>query len=269
MTAGNAIATEQGGARAVRTLIAIAFLALGVAHADTPGPAVTLGEPIPLAAPADEQGQLALVLHDAPGVTQTRQGIPGDPVNVALVGTRAEVVAAFHAAGWYSAAPITIRSSVGISVSVIFNVPYRRAPVSNLYLWGRVQNLAFEQPAGRSARSRHHVRFWCSGQTAPNGRPAWVGSGTFDESVGRSSTTGRVTHHIAPDVDRERDHIMESLSRAGRLERTFLVPHLGPTVSRNGGGDCYRTDSNLAVGIVRPCCGRGSLSEGGGRWAGD
>ena len=35
-------------------------------------------------------------------VTQTSQGIPGDPINVGLVGTREDVHCAMHAAGWYA-----------------------------------------------------------------------------------------------------------------------------------------------------------------------
>jgi hypothetical protein len=94
--------------------------------------------------------------------------VPGGPITVALVGTREEMQAAFGAAGWYADAPITVRSSVGITVSVVFNVPYRRAPLSNLYMWGRPQDLAFEKPHGKSARMRHHVQFWCAG-VGPSG----------------------------------------------------------------------------------------------------
>ena len=47
-------------------------------------------------------------------VTHTAQGIPGDPINVGMVGTREDVLCAMHAAGWYPADPITFRSSVEI-----------------------------------------------------------------------------------------------------------------------------------------------------------
>src|SRR5947199_65676 len=113
------------------------------------------------------------------------------------------------------------------------------------------QDLAFEKPAGRSARTRHHARFWCSGAVGPDGRPLWLGADTFNLWVGRSYTTGRVTHHIAPDIDRERDTLLADLYRSGRLEQPFLVPHLGWNTGRNGGGDCYHTDGNMAVGVLR------------------
>jgi hypothetical protein len=237
-----------------------ALLALGTLGADAaqpPGPApapdASVSAAPPAAVPVPEGGpdSLSSLLQAAPQTTRTKDGIPGDPLNVALVGTRRELVAAFCAAGWVPADPITLRSSVGISVSVLFNVPYPQAPLSNLYLWGRPQDLAFEKPAGRSARMRHHARFWCSGAVGPDGQPLWLGADTFNLRVGRSYTTGRITHHIAPDIDRERDTLLADLYRSGRLEQPFLVPHLGWNTGRNGEGDCYYTDGNMAVGVLR------------------
>src|SRR5712692_5661155 len=44
-------------------------------------------------------------LAEAPKTTQTAQGIAGDPLNVALIGPRHEVVHALLAAGWFPADP--------------------------------------------------------------------------------------------------------------------------------------------------------------------
>src|SRR5262249_47599701 len=96
-------------------------------------------------------------LDDVPGITQTGAGIPGDPLNVALVGTKAEVMKIMVAAKWYPAAPLSLRSSLGIAAATVLRRPYDEAPVSNLYLWGRKQDLAFEQPVGNNPRQRHHV----------------------------------------------------------------------------------------------------------------
>ena len=84
-------------------------------------------------------------------VTRTAQGIPGDPINVGLVGAKADVLCAMHAAAWYPADPITFRSSVEIIGSVVLDRPYRDAPVSSLFYDGRREDLAFEKPDGASA----------------------------------------------------------------------------------------------------------------------
>jgi hypothetical protein len=193
------------------------------------------------------------LLREAPRITRTREGFPGDPVNLALFGTRAEIVAAFHAAGWCPADPITVRSGVRISTSVVFDHPYPQAPVSSLYLCGRKQDLAFQQPSGKSPRTRHHVRLWCTGETDSQGRPLWLGAATYDRSVGRSATTGKLTHHIAPDVDCERDKLLGDLGRTNLLQQLYPLADFHPIRhGHNGGGDPYFTDGALMVGVLAP-----------------
>ncbi|MGH6901875.1 MAG: LssY C-terminal domain-containing protein, partial [Geminicoccaceae bacterium] len=58
-------------------------------------------------------------LAGLPKVTHDADGIPGDPLNVALVGNEAELVAAMLAAGWHAADPITLRTSLRIAESVV------------------------------------------------------------------------------------------------------------------------------------------------------
>ena len=42
-------------------------------------------------------------LAGLPMVTRTAQGIPGDPINVGLIGGDKDILCAMHAAGWYPA----------------------------------------------------------------------------------------------------------------------------------------------------------------------
>jgi hypothetical protein len=187
-------------------------------------------------------------LANAPRITTTGAGIAGDPLNLYVIGTESDLVSAFLAAGWYPADPITLRSSLRIAESTIFHRPYIDAPVSNLFLFGRKEDLAFEKPVGNDARQRHHVRFWQSPVQETPGTPSWLGAVTFDRSVGFSRETGQITHHIAPDVDVERDAVLSDLQHAGRVtgvdwEDGFQNPPQG----RNGGGDTWRTDGRLPV----------------------
>jgi hypothetical protein len=184
-----------------------------------------------------------------PTTTTTKTGLPGDPVNLVLIGSREELVGAFRAAGWSVADPITVRSALRIGVSVALNRSYPAAPVSDLFLFGRTQDVAFERSVGPSARTRHHVRFW-QAATCIDGRAVWVGSGTFDVRVGRSPATGRLTHRISPDVDAERDFITTSLEQSGGLVSVSRQAGGGPAVGRNGEGDCYFTDGNVATGVL-------------------
>lgn len=190
-------------------------------------------------------------LASAPEVTRTHSDIPGDPLNVALIGTKEEVIRAFLSAGWYPADPITLRSSLEIAERVLTDRPYDKAPVSSLYLFGRKQDLAFEHPAAKSPSRREHVRFWLWKDHEDHGRPIWLGAATFDHSVGVSHYTGQITHHIAPDIDAERDRVIADLSKAGMLTKTYQVSGIGPTINgHNGGGDRYFTDGEMDVGVL-------------------
>ncbi len=192
-------------------------------------------------------------LEDAPTRTHTRDGIPGDPVNIALAGTEEELTTSMIAAGWHPADRITLASALRIAESTVLRQPYPDAPVSHLYLGGRREDLAFELPAGHDARRRHHVRFWRFDRADPTGRPIWIGAATFDTRVGFSHTTGQITHHIGPDVDAERDKLLADLRAAGRLIHTDWIDDFQPArQGRNGGGDPYHTDGRLAVGVLTP-----------------
>jgi len=185
-------------------------------------------------------------LASLPMVTRTGTGIPGDPLNVGLVGSRDDVLRAMDAAKWFPADPVTLRTSIEIVGSVVLDRPYHAAPVSPLYYQGKKEQLAFEKPDGRSADRRHHVRLWQVLDQGMSGRPVWLGAVTFDRGVGFSHYTGQVTHHIGPDIDAERNLLMRDLRDAGMVEALFQISGIGPTLfGRNGGGDRYHTDGEI------------------------
>lgn len=191
-------------------------------------------------------------LDDMPRMTRTGSDIPGDPLNIALVGTEEQVKKIMLAANWRPADPLTLRSCLGIASASVLRRSYESAPVSNLYLWGRKQDLAFEKPAGADPRQRHHVRFWRSETTDSAGRPLWAGAATFDQGVGFSHTTGQITHHIAPDVDEERERLLRDLAATGDLAEVLTIEGFHSIrEGKNGGGDRWRTDGNLPVGYLR------------------
>jgi len=187
-------------------------------------------------------------LANLPMVTRTAQGIPGDPINVGLVGDNKDVLCAMQAAGWFPADPVTLRSSIEIAGSVLLDRPYRDAPVSPLFYLDRREDFAFEKPDGRSADHRHHVRFWQVLDRGQEQRPVWLGAVTYDRSVGVSHYTGAITHHIGPDVDAERKLLATDLESAGMVDAKYQVTGIGPTMTgRNGGGDPYYTDGEVWI----------------------
>jgi len=189
-------------------------------------------------------------LFNAPRITHTPAGIPGDPLNVALIGSEADVIHAMNKAKWDPADTLTFSSSVRIAVDSVFRRPDPNAPVSTLELFGRKQDLAFEQPVGDSPRQRHHVRFWRWDQLY-DGREVWLGAITFDERVGLSHTTAQVTHHIGPDLDAERDRLCGQLQQAGVTQEIFWLDGFQQLQGKNGGGDPWHTDGRLEVAVLK------------------
>lgn len=186
----------------------------------------------------------------SPGLTRTVDGIPGDPINVGLKGHEREMIRAMELAGWRRAKPLDMETIVEMGESLARNRPDRQAPVSPLYLFGRKEDIAFEKEAGPNLSHRNHVRFWRADFLA-SGQAFWVGSASFDRSVGFSRYTGQVLHHIDPDIDAERGRLIGDLSQAGQLSQIYRVTGIGPTLhGRNGEGDWYYTDGEVLIGVL-------------------
>ncbi|MBP2413114.1 hypothetical protein JOF48_001913 [Arthrobacter stackebrandtii] len=185
------------------------------------------------------------------GRARTSDGLLGDPINLAVMGTEAQLHQAMTRAGWIRADEVTLGSSWRIITSTVMKRSYDEAPVSPLLLFGHQQDLAYQQEVEGNPAKRHHVRFWrCpEGWLLPGGHRAdWMGGGTFDKSVGFSLFTLQVTHKIAADTDVERDHIVKTLEDSGDdVEVRVIKDFSSGYHSRNGGGDSIKTDGNLPV----------------------
>ncbi|KAA9108266.1 LssY C-terminal domain-containing protein [Microbacterium rhizomatis] len=185
------------------------------------------------------------------GRARTSDGLLGDPVNLAFMGTDEQITAALAAAGWTRADPVTFATSWRIVVSTLTRRSYDEAPVSPLFLFGRQQDYAFQQEVSGNPAQRHHVRFWkCpEGWLLPGGRRVdWVAAGTFDTAVGLSLFTLQITHRIDADTDVERDHIVETVTAADpRITVDVIEDFSTGYHARNGGGDSIRTDGDLPI----------------------
>ncbi len=202
--------------------------------------------------PAAWRGPASRVLQPpAERVTFTHEGIPSDPLNVALIGSCESVIDAMRSAGWRLADAITFRSGLRDAHSVLFDRPYETAPMSTQYLWNRPQDLGFEKTVGGSPRRRHHARFWRTPSPIGSSAALWIGAATYDLTVGVSYRTGEVMHHIDENVDAERARLFSDLAGAGRLAGTSRVENYRASGrGQNGGGDDYRTDGAIVIGTL-------------------
>jgi len=185
------------------------------------------------------------------GRARTSDGLLGDPVNVALLGTEAQLHQAMRRAGWTIADDVTLASSWRIITSTLLRRSYLEAPVSPLFLFGRQQDFAYQQEVAGSPGQRHHVRFWhCPpGWLLPGGLAVdWLAAGTYDRSVGFSLFTLQITHKIDERTDDERDHIVKTISDAEPAAVVTVVRDFSTGYhTRNGGGDEIATDGDLPI----------------------
>src|SRR5260370_29754198 len=97
-----------------------------------------------------------------PRITQTQSGADGDPINMVFVGRKDQILQSFQKAGWLIPDPITSKTTEKIAADSIAHRSYPTAPVSNLYVFGRVQDMAFEKPT-TDVQNRGHIRLWNTG----------------------------------------------------------------------------------------------------------
>jgi LssY C-terminus len=185
---------------------------------------------------AIRMGLKILQSQRVPSYTITGDGLPGDPVNIALVGTLQQLRGAFATIGWSEADRLSLASSWGMVRSFVLNTSYPRAPFSTLYLFGRGQDIGFQKAIDNSPRKRHHVRFWSLSQTRAQAtwgttdfwlnaaRPAdnesvlWIGAGTRDTGLSLTRLSFQITHATDSDTNEERDYIIGELRRTGSIE---------------------------------------------------
>src|SRR3954462_9118105 len=208
------------------------------------------------------------ILHRkrVPSYTITGDGLPGDPVNVALVGTRQQLRSAFAILGWSEADRLCLASSWGMVRAFVFNSPYPTAPFSSLYLFGRGQDIGFQKAIDNSPRKRHHIRFWALSITRAqatcgaggfwqntdrppdNKRVLWVGAGTRDTGLSLTRLTFQITHATDSDTNAERDHIIAELMKNRAIEAVKVYQSGQNLLS--GHVNHYVTDGEIALGSL-------------------
>lgn len=183
------------------------------------------------------------------GRSRTGDGLLGDPLNLAVMGSEEQIHEAMTRAGWTRADPVTLASSARIVYSSLARRSYAAAPVSPLVLFNKTQAFAYQQEVEGNPSQRHHVRFWPTpaGWLLPGGtRVDWLASGTYDRAVGLSLFTLQVTHKIDRNIDVERDYVIGTVLHAVEEADVHVIENFSTGYhSRNGGGDAVQTDGNL------------------------
>lgn len=220
------------------------------ASTPTAGTALTPVKPLTVSsAPLDSK--LADGINSLPRRVNDEFKNLGDMTNFVLVGSEQQIKSAFEAAKWHIADLDTKQSVAKAILLTMQKQDYMTMPMSQLYLFDRVQDYGYEQgEAFAVVASRHHFRIW----KAPfqwNGQDVWIGAGTHDIGFEKDQRNGKVTHKIDPAVDGERDHIGSTLQEAGKAKTlTYYKPSNAITEARNATGGGYHSDGRTLVIVL-------------------
>ena len=150
----------------------------------------------------------------------------GDPLNLVIIGGVKDAFSSLVRRGW-SPTEVTWKGSVmRMMSSAMSRERYPYAPISNLYLFGRSQDIAL-QKARDNIHQRNHLRLWRSSMLY-HGKPVWVGQ--ISRDIGSRMTIHSptlTTHKIDPDVDEAGRALMEDLVYSQGLRAIGLVNGVG------------------------------------------
>lgn len=150
------------------------------------------------------------------------------------------LIKAFADEGWYLSDPQSMRSIYKIAKAEIFNESYLMAPITPSF-WNReVNDLGFQKPTEtRSVRQRHHARFWQTDFKTTDGKIIFVGTASLDIGM-----KWLVSHRIDPNIDSEREYIMQDLLRSKLVSDYKKLNFVKPVLGKNFAGDQFFTDGD-------------------------
>ena len=177
----------------------------------------------------------------------------GDMVNFVMIGSQKDVQNALQAANWFVADTSNTGAVTKAILMTYEKKDYLQMPMSQLYLFGRVQDFGYEQAEPYSVvASRHHFRLWKAPYQV-DGQDVWVGAGTHDVGFEKDQRNGNVTHKIDPAVDGERDHIAASMEKTGLVKTlSYYLPPDPVQQAKNATGGGYRSDGRILVLWIKP-----------------
>lgn len=175
---------------------------------------------------------------------------PSDITSLMLIGTDAQIRAAFEKAGWSTAARLSSQSKLETARALIEDRGYKEGPMSILLLDGQPPAFMY-QKGNNTFAARHHLRIFARPETFA-GQPVWLVSATHDTGIDFSERDRTFIHKIDSNIDLERAKIVSDLLYAGALRSVALVdrPAL-PTGLSNATGDAIQTDGRMAVLLLQ------------------
>lgn len=188
------------------------------------------------------------ILQQIPRRIGDEKGDPGDMVNFMIIGSREALMKTYEDGGWMLADKTKKQAIFHALTATLEKDAYLAMPMSQLYLFGRVQDFGYEhaEPV-QMVKERHHLRIW-QAPVQIEGNSLWVGAATHDIGFEKDQRNNGLTHKIDPDIDKEREYLGQTLDATGEVA---VLSHVLPSdplkEAHTATGGSFHSDGQILV----------------------
>ncbi len=191
------------------------------------------------------------ILEKVPRRVTDANGKPGDIVNFLVLGSQEAMQQAFQDAGWVLVDRTKGEAVLHAILSSMSKESYVEMPMSELYLFGRVQDFGYARAEPiQVVKTRHHLRVW-KAPFGVNGTTVWAGAATHDIGFEKDQRTGGVTHKIDANIDNERQFVGDCFKGTSEFAgSTLLTPPDPVHDTQTATGGAIHTDGRVLVIVL-------------------
>ncbi len=187
---------------------------------------------------------------EIPRFTESIAGSPQEPISLIIVArSDEEFINLLTSAGWQLADKPGVKTLSIAAFAAWFSTDDSTAPITPSF-WNTVPNdYGFQKPTDEmSLRVRHHARFWKTEYVTDNGSRIYVGTASFDNGL-----KWGLTHRIDPNIDKERDLLVNDILARGIATETDRFQIVTPSMGQNLAGDPFFSDGiAIQIGVPQP-----------------
>ncbi len=154
-----------------------------------------------------------------------------------------EILNFFEKAGWSQARYPDLKSLAKVAKSAILNKEDETAPMTPSFWNAQIHNFGFQKSTSeKTARKRHHARFWKTNMITNDGKIVYIGTASFDIGI-----KWGITHTIDPDIDTEREFLFNDLNKTGLIKDYKKEKFVKPVLGKNFAGDFFFTNGEAYI----------------------
>ncbi len=183
-----------------------------------------------------------------PRYSESLFGDKREPINIIIAADSLNELEMYMGkAGWRLADETSFSNVLKRAKAIITDENYYNSPVTSSFWRSRIQDAAYEKPALKSGIAEMHwLRIWRTGEKTSDNREIFVGSASYDISLG-----SKFIHEIKPDIDAERDALLGSLNSSGAVLTYWRIKLVDKVNKKKLFGRNYFTDGMAVVIILK------------------